>query len=81
MCSSKVFQITIHFIPSPLPKVLPLTCTPMKMNPKKQIKGLPPSHKKYYFGGVYQVLIFLGDGSMKITHCKKKKTKTWEAIH
>jgi hypothetical protein len=40
------------------------------MNPKKI--GPPPSYKKYYFGGVYQVLIFLGDGSMKITHCKRK---------
>jgi hypothetical protein len=36
LCSSKVFPITIHFIPYSLPQVFPCTCTPMKMNQKKK---------------------------------------------
>jgi hypothetical protein len=78
MCSSKVFTITIHFIPYPLPKFLPFT---YENEPKK--KKEKPLHlhiKSIILREFIKFLIFLGDGSMKITHCKRKN-KTWDIIH
>ncbi len=61
------FPIAPRYIPYPLPKVFPFS--------QSQRGDTSCSHRKFklLIWGASQVLVFLDDGPIKMTHCAKKK--------